>query len=82
MKTNRTTHETQPEQELTDDQFFAGMNGGLMMNGARGSTPEAMHSQRRSALRARANIAAEAAGHLPGNQTPPQSSPSFINTTY
>ncbi|KAI8332305.1 hypothetical protein BC941DRAFT_359363 [Chlamydoabsidia padenii] len=85
LKTNRTTHETQPEQEMTDDQFFAGMSaGGGLVNGMRGSTPiqEAMHSQRRSALRARANIAAEAAGHLPGNQTPPQSSPSFINTTY
>lgn len=53
------------------------MNGNnTAANGARGGTPlqEAMHSQRRSALRARANIAAEAAGHhhTPGNQTPPQ----------
>ncbi|ORX50485.1 SNF5-domain-containing protein [Hesseltinella vesiculosa] len=74
LKTNRTNHETQPDIELTDEQFFANVN--MPTNGFRGSTPEGTHSQRKSAMRARQNIAAEAAGH--DGQTPPHGSPRFI----
>ncbi|KAI8136906.1 hypothetical protein BJV82DRAFT_526184 [Fennellomyces sp. T-0311] len=67
QKTYRTGIAVPPEQELSDEQFL--MNVG-MVNGAggsntRGSTPtyEPMHSQRKSAMKARMNIAADAASN-------------------
>ncbi|KAI9025326.1 hypothetical protein CLU79DRAFT_745061 [Phycomyces nitens] len=62
IKTNRTVYAIPPDQDMTDEQFITSIT----------NTPRAplfdvtMHSQRRSAHRARINIAAEAAG----NQTP------------
>ncbi|KAI8379299.1 uncharacterized protein BYT42DRAFT_514522 [Radiomyces spectabilis] len=69
LKTHRTNHATPHEQEMSDEQFLASVGalnssyGGGTGSG-RGNTPvtyEPMHSQRRSALKARMNIAAEAA---------------------
>lgn len=74
QKTFRTGIAVAPEQDVSDEQFL--MNVG-MVNGVhtRGSTPtsnlEPMHSQRKSALRARMNIAADAASSHHTSASPP-----------
>jgi hypothetical protein len=55
QKTHRTAFAIPPEHELTDEQFLMNIN-----NNTNGETGH--HSQRRSAIKARMNIAAEAAG--------------------
>ncbi|KAG0175330.1 SWI/SNF chromatin-remodeling complex subunit [Apophysomyces sp. BC1034] len=88
QKTHRTVFATPPEQEMSDEQFL--MSVGAIPNGGsglgagynRGGTPayEAMHSQRRSAFKARMNIAAEAAG-MPlnsGSPVPTSAQPSGL----
>ncbi|KAI8885301.1 SNF5-domain-containing protein [Backusella circina FSU 941] len=64
QKTHRTAFSLPPEQELTDEQFLMNINNTNDDSG--------YHSQRKSAIKARMNIAAEAAGmglHSP-SQTP------------
>ncbi|KAF7726437.1 SWI/SNF chromatin-remodeling complex subunit [Apophysomyces ossiformis] len=82
QKTHRTVFAVPPEQEMSDEQFL--MSVGAIPNGSsganagynRGNTPayEAMHSQRRSAFKARMNIAAEAAGIPLNSGSPGQAS--------
>ncbi|KAI8993356.1 hypothetical protein BDB01DRAFT_776042 [Pilobolus umbonatus] len=55
IPTYRTVFASPPEQELTDEQFFKSMQNIP-------DTSSILHSQRKSAMKARMNIAAEAAG--------------------
>ncbi|KAI7877998.1 SNF5-domain-containing protein [Lichtheimia hyalospora FSU 10163] len=74
QKTFRTGIAVAPEQDVSDEQFLMDVG---MVNGVhtRGSTPtsnfEPMHSQRKSALRARMNIAADAASSHHTSASPP-----------
>ncbi|KAI7869446.1 hypothetical protein BDF14DRAFT_1781071 [Spinellus fusiger] len=72
LKTNRTVYAIPPDQEMTDDQFMTSIHTTARAPGY----DMTMHSQRRSALRARMNIAAEAAGNQPPH--PGQSMQSVI----
>ncbi|KAI9494244.1 hypothetical protein BDB00DRAFT_762178 [Zychaea mexicana] len=75
LKTYRTGVALPPEQDMTDEQFLmnVGMVNGSGGHNTRGSTPtyEPMHSQRRSALKARMNIAADAASNHHMNPNSP-----------
>lgn len=55
IPTYRTIFASPPEQEMTDDQFMKSMQ-------TTADTSTSSHSQRKSAMKARMNIAAEAAG--------------------
>ena len=76
LKTFRTGVAVPPDQDGVEDSNYL-INVGMMNSGSghntRGSTPtyEPMHSQRRSALKARMNIAADAASNHHMNPSTP-----------
>lgn len=72
QKTHRTGIAIPPEQDVSDEQFMTNGTAGSGSN-IRGSTPtvEPMISQRKSALKARMNIAADAAAENYQSSTPP-----------
>ncbi|KAI9317065.1 hypothetical protein BX666DRAFT_2027132 [Dichotomocladium elegans] len=78
QKTCRTGVSVPADQDVSDEQFLinAGMVNGVSGGSHRGSTPsvEPMHSQRKSALKARLNIAADAASNHMSVSPPPSQS--------